>query len=156
MKKVEGEARYEVAKFLYAAGGNAVEHGKIVHEINKWSTVSMTRETYHSFMSEVRRILETDKKVTLYNVRGHGYKIASPVECARFTAQMTKRAVLMAERVSTRLFPIVDKRLFVSEFKTLYSDAERGVELAYQHGRKLLDQWSSNKILKEGGDNNGK
>ena len=129
---------------------NTVSYEKIAKEFKRLRDLTssskagrpVTEEELRKVVSETRSYLESHHKTTLYNVRGQGYKIATPEEVALYTAKFFKRTILYADR-TYRLVEIVDRKYIPSALRTVFCDNEGRIKSLSLKGKKFLGTFVS-------------
>ena len=111
----------------------------------------VTREQLGGWLLRVRKYLEVERGVTLWNIPKVGYKVASPTECALYSMLILRKVVRLADR-TYRLADIVEHKRIPDAFKKVFLEAEGGVKTLSARGRNFLLTWE--KMRK--GDDNGK
>ena len=115
----------------------------------------ITEEHVNRMISESRRWLELKHRTTIINIRGLGYKLASPDELALTTAKWVKRSIMYADR-TYRLVDIVDRKKIPNAIREVFGETEGKVKALSTKGRKFVKSFIEYSSRKQIGGNNGK
>lgn len=124
-----------------------MECAKAIANINP--DIDVTDKTVQGYISQIRRVLEHKKGVSIWNVKGEGYRIATEPEKAIFLVKGTHRVLKLAERVS-RLYVITDKKLIPGAINTVFGSKEKARIMLKGSNRSLGMICSSQKLLTNG------
>ena len=84
----------------------------------------ITKSYLTNVVFHVRRLLETDEKKTLVNIKGVGFKIATPKEATIYATQIYKSFLVRGMRVE-RAIPLVDKRYLPIAVDRVFDKSKR-------------------------------
>jgi hypothetical protein len=102
--------------------------------------VPVTQDQLMGWITRTRAYLETEKGVTLFNIKGLGYKVADASECALYSMFTLRRVVRLADR-TYRLVDIVERKYIPSAFKKVFLETEGGIRQLSRKGRRFLLTW---------------
>ena len=97
----------------------------------------ITQGELGGIVSLCRSWLEENRKTTLYNIKGIGYKIADQDELAMYTAKFVKRTILYADRTG-RLVKIVDKARIPGALKKVFSKNQVRIRNLSEEGQEFV------------------
>lgn len=101
----------------------------------------VTQDQVQSILCQARKHCELTFKLTIWNVRGQGWRIATPRETAYYGMHSTKKLLVLADRVR-RLVDIVDKKYIPEAFDKVFGSTEDGVRSIVSRGKGFLLMWA--------------
>jgi hypothetical protein len=120
---------------------------------------SVTQDQCQTILCQARKHVELTYRLTIWNVHGQGWRLATPKETAYYGMASTKKLLVLADR-TRRLADIVDKKYLPEAFEHVFGSTDAGVKTMLQKGKKFLLMWveKENKPLLEDmrGKDNGK
>lgn len=102
----------------------------------------ITLEKLSNIVSRARYFMELKHGTTIINVRGLGYKLATPDELAMTTARWVKRTILYADR-TYRLVDITDRRKIPGALQKVFSDSQGRIKTLSTRGKKFVASFTS-------------
>lgn len=109
----------------------------------------ITDKRVQGIITLARKTLEEKKGMSIWNVRGEGYRIASEKEKAVFLCRTTRTVLKNAERAA-RLYVITDKKLIPQAVQEVYGNPAKAQLLYKDSHRKLQMIMASQKALIHG------
>ncbi len=97
----------------------------------------VTQEQVHHTISKARAYLEVEYRVTIWNDRGYGFKVASPDEYAMIYSQNIRKTFTCADRTN-RMTPGVDRTKVRHALRLVFADSEKRVQTLSKQGKKYL------------------
>lgn len=95
----------------------------------------VTQYDVASAVTSCRKELELRKKTTLINIRGVGYKLATPREVALYAARSASRTIRWADR-TYRVMEITDRHLLPAAIRTVFP--EKNIRTLSRAGQKFV------------------
>lgn len=96
-----------------------------------------TQEQVHHAISKAREYLEINYRLTIWNDRGYGFKVASPDEYAMIDSQNIRKTFTCADRTN-RMAPGVDRTRVRHALRLVFADSEKRVQTLSRSGKKYL------------------
>jgi len=148
-KKSEAIPHQELSDWFLKQGGDVMSPELIAREIKRIrvdhrlpdAASNILERHLPSWISRVRFDMEGRYKCTLYCVKGHGYKVASPRELAVYTARFLRRTLTHADR-TMRLADIVDRKKMPAAIREVFFDQTGKVKSFRKNGAKFMMQFS--------------
>ena len=101
----------------------------------------VTADQLGSILCQARKHMELTHGVTLWNVRGIGWRSASPKETAYYGMSSTKKLLVLGDRVR-RLSDIVDRKYIPEAFEKVFGSTDEGVRSLLGRGKGFLLMWA--------------
>lgn len=136
MKKVS-EYYEQLTEWFYRHGVREIipysAIGQEIKRLRKKGNVTQA-EVGHA-VSMCRIDMELTKGTTIVNVRGRGYKVATPKELAIYSAKCGKRTIHWADR-TWRALEITDRKLLPSAVRQVFPESK--IRTLSQAGKKFV------------------
>ena len=126
-----------VAWFLKSGKGKIVTQMDIAKFLSSIVDRDITDRTVSSFITHGREVLENKKAMSIWNIRGEGYRLATEKEKAIFLVRHTRKTLKYADR-ATRLYLITDHRMLPDAVKSVFGTKEKARGLIRQYENQLL------------------
>jgi hypothetical protein len=94
-------------------------------------------EQIHGAVCKARSYLELNYRVTIWNLRGYGFRVATPDELAMYTARSVRRTITMADR-TVRLTDIVDRKRMPQALRIVFEDNKGRIKTLGFKGKKFM------------------
>lgn len=94
----------------------------------------------YSWITRARIVLEQENGLTLWNVWGTGYRVATPQETAIFAMRRLKSVVTQARRVSN-LVEMVEPKYLPEAFRQVFYHAAKGLEDVRSKAKRFMVTW---------------
>lgn len=148
-KEAEGQLAKFVSWFLKVGQKKIVSKMDIAQFLSGYMIGDITDARVGFMVTQARRILEDRKGMSIWNVKGEGYRIATEKEKAKFLVFHTNRALKAAERV-TRLYVCTDRRLIREAIDEKFGSQAKASGLVHSYERQLLAICSTQKLITNG------
>lgn len=130
----------ELSDWMYGQQ-DVMSYDQIAKKIKVFGKLaSVNQEKVGHVISRCRTVMELRYKTTLINIRGLGYKVATPDETALTTAKWVKRTIMYADR-TYRLVDITDRKLIPNALKKVFMDSEGRIRTLSNRGKKFIEQF---------------
>ena len=96
-----------------------------------------------SFISEAKRIVERNLDVTIWNIHGEGWRIASKLETAVVMYRSAKKTVRYAERTAD-LYSLTDKKQLPEALKIVFKNSPKAQKELTEYNVKFNKLFKSN------------
>jgi len=100
----------------------------------------VTVEQLGTMLCQARKYCELNHRLTIWNVRGIGWRIATPRETAYYGMATTKKLLVLADR-TRRLADIVDRKYIPEAFEHVFGNTDNGIKTMLQKGKRFLLMW---------------
>jgi DNA-binding winged helix-turn-helix (wHTH) protein len=122
--------------------GDVVSHAILAKKYKSLSDEKViTLERLSNIISRARVFMELKHGTTIINIRGRGYKLATPDELALQTAKWVKRTIMYADR-TYRLVDITDRRKIPGALKAVFEDSQGRIKTLSTRGRKFIQSFT--------------
>jgi hypothetical protein len=101
---------------------------------------NVTVDQLNSILCQARKHCELTYKLTIWNVHGQGWRIATPRETAYYGMAATKKLLVLADR-TRRLCDIVDRKYIPEAFEQVFGSTDNGVKTMLSRGKSFLLMW---------------
>ena len=95
-----------------------------------------------SFISEAKRIVERELGVTIWNIHGEGWRIASKLETAVVMYRSAKKTVRYAERTAD-LYSLTDKKHLPEALKKVFNNSPKAQRELTEYNSKFKKLFKS-------------
>ena len=138
------------AWFLKTGKSNLVsliECARFLHSIIPG--LDITDRTVAGYVTHARRVLEQKKGMSIWNIKGKGWRIATENEKAIFLVKTTHRTLKNAERVQV-LYGCTDRRLIPDALVQVFGSKEKAKQMLQGSSNTLKSICNSQRLLTNG------